>query len=159
MSSIEKAAYDFLKEEVEALSDEASPLFGAAVLKDEYEEIPKDSPRGIRIGKCDSLVVPNSGMTEVKHVDAILVIIFYVRIDRGKKQERSSYRDQAVEMAEAAALLIFSNPTMGDTVEDARPRKLPRGMDDTDNTPYAVSNLYVSINETGGADRTDWRTR
>jgi hypothetical protein len=157
--SIEIDAYDFLKEEVEAISDSTSPLYQAAVLKDEYEEMPKDKPRGIRIGRCISSIAPNVGQTEVKHFDAELIIIFYVRIERGMKQERTPFREAALQMAEAAALLFYNKPGMNGRSDDANPLTLPRGMDDVDSLPYAISNLYVIINDTGQFNFANRRAR
>jgi hypothetical protein len=162
VSSFEKSVYEFLVEQVTDLSDDenalfdpSSPLYQAEVLKDEYEEQKKDI--GIRIGKCVGRVAPNSGQTRIKQEDAPLTLIFYKRISRGDKQARSSYRDDVVMMAEAAALLFFNDPTIGGRVELVRPLTIPRGMDDTDASPYAIANLTLVVNETGAINFDAWR--
>lgn len=153
--SPELTTFIFLKAQIDAISDDTNPLYQATVLKDEYEEIPSDKPKGMRIGKCVTFgMAPDPGQTEVRHYDVLLTIIFYVRIARGEKQARSSYREQSIAMAEKAAMLFFDDGTMGNQVENSRPVRLPRGMDDTDNNAYAVSNLVVVINETGSVDFT-----
>lgn len=145
--SIEKRVYDFLVERVAAISDPANPLFEAELLKDEFEEIKKTY--GIRIGTCTARIAPNAGQTAVEHYDAVLTLIFYMRIGRTEKQDRAPRRDLVIGMAETAAMFFFNDPEMGGRVKNSRPLTIPRGNDNTDASPYAVANVQLVVNETG----------
>jgi hypothetical protein len=146
--SMRSLVFDFLKAEIEAIEDESDLLFGSQILEDQYKEMTKD--KGIRVGKLlKARPAPNSGQTGIEFSDVLIVLIVFVRIERGQKQERAPYSEKSFAIAERLALLIFDNPTLGERVNSARPIDMPELMDDTDNSPYAVTNIFLLINETG----------
>lgn len=149
--AIEDLTYDFLKEEIAAVVTDSSHALYKAELHDHLYHKISDSPGyGIRIGDCESVLAPSPGAAEMEEFDGDLTLVVFVRVVGGDKADRTAARAKVLAISKAVAKLFIEDPTMGNRVNDARVMRCPRGWDSIGSQPYAVCNLPLLVNDSGG---------
>lgn len=150
--SIRGDLYNFLRERVGSISDEANTCFGVEVLDTQSES--SESDFGILFGDCISSLAPNRGATQMVRFDVETTIVAYAFIG-DDEQERAAARDRAEAMGLEISLWMHLDMTMGGRVRNSRALDLIDGYVDGARGLYAVSNIPVRINETGKSDNNE----
>lgn len=154
---IEAHVYDFIKEAVDAANDpdtpdEESPFFEAELHRHVFQKFDNSKWFGIRVGNGESILSPNSGATEIEEFDGDLILVTFARIKAADHSDLEDARTKAFDLAKAVVALFLTSDgvTMGDRVNDARVMRCPRGFDEWDASLYAVCNMPLLVNDSGG---------
>jgi hypothetical protein len=146
--TVEKILYDFGKGLIDTAPAEAK-LNGAQITETVYGAVTKD--KCVQIGPCRPRVAPSPGAEALEEFDADIVVVFLKKVLGTRADaDYAAAREDAVAMAQEFGLAIFNNNDLSGAVRDALPDSLPRDFTKIANEPYAVANLVVGVNVTGG---------
>jgi hypothetical protein len=154
---IEAHVYHFIKEAVDAANDPDTPdedsvFFGADLHRHIYQKFDDAKWFGVRVGNGESDLAPNPGATEMAEFDGRLVLVTFARIKESDQSDVEVARTKAFDLARAVAKLFIDDDgvTIGDRVNDARVQRCNRGFDEWDGSLYAVTNVPLLVNDSGG---------
>lgn len=145
MSSPENAIYIVLKDAADAAAVE-NALKSADVQPTAYSVIRE--LKTIRVGNCESEIVPVGDA--VKELDADIILQILARVDDA--EDAATYpaaRDAARAMTMEVVKILIANPSLNGAVCDLIIRPAFRGWTRVESAIYAASLLPVRINPTG----------
>ena len=148
--AIEDRIIEFLQESIAAVVDEEHPLFEAELLDSPYAPITKDY--GISVDDGDSAFAPTPGAEDIEEFDGNLTLVIYSVVNGPDYTERKAARTRAINLAKEVAKLFLLDPTMNERVNDSRVLRCLRGWAGIQSVPYAIMNVPLIVNETGGQD-------
>lgn len=156
---IEAHIYDFLKDAIDAVNeaeagfgeeDEHTALFDAELHRHTYQKFDNAKWYGIRVGSAESILAPGPGQEEMEEFDGDLTLVTFARVKEADHSDVEVARTKSFELAKAVAKLFFDDYTAGSRVNDARVLRCPRGFDEWNSSIYAVCNMPMIVNDSGG---------
>lgn len=147
--AVEDRTIAYLQEQRDAIDEEADLLFELEILDSPYAKITKDY--GVQVDDANSDLAPLPGGDELEEFDADLILIVYSRVDGPDYSDRKSARTRAIDLGKRLGQLFLSDPTMNGRVQDSRMLRCTRGWASIKSVPYAIVNVPLLVNETGGS--------
>ena len=149
--AIEDRVFDFLEESVDVV-DESHPLFGIELLDSTFAKMVQDF--GVQVDDADSDFAPTPGGEEIEEFDGSVTLVVYSYVDGPDRSQRKTARTRAITGAKELAKLFLLDPTMNGRVNDSRVLRCLRGWVNLKGAPYAIVNVPLIVNETGGSNAT-----
>jgi hypothetical protein len=149
--AIEDRIVDFLEEQFGAIEEEGHPFFGAELLDSPFAKMTKDY--GVQVDDGDSDFAPTPGAEDIEEFDANVTLIVFSRVDGPDRSQRKAARSRAITLAKTVAKLFLLDPTMNERVNDSRVLRCLRGWANIKSVPYAIMNVPLIVNESGGGNQ------
>jgi hypothetical protein len=150
MDAVEDRTIAYLLEQREAVADEDDLLFELEILDSPYATITKDF--GVQVDDANSDLAPTPGGDDLEEFDADLILVVYSRVDGPDYSDRKAARTRAIALGKRLGQLFLTDPTMNSRVQDSRVLRCSRGWVNIKSVPYAIVNVPLIVNETGGRD-------
>jgi hypothetical protein len=146
--TVEKILHTFIQGLVGAAAPGAA-IAGSQLTETVYGGVTQE--KCIQIGPCRPKLAPSPGAEALEEFDADVVVVFLRKVaDPRDDAAYAEAREEAVAMGQEVGLAIFNNNDLSGAVRDAMPDSLPRDFTKIAQEPYAVANLVVGVNVTGG---------